>query len=123
LAILAKLEKLDFYDEKLTFCQKICVGIHLMTILLKAMGHLMMIMTWESKIFHYWMTKLTFPAVQQAHPVGPPANPDLRPNGKQWFEDGEVSVDVGLLNRRTRLIWPGNANLLGDPLPVRPELD
>ena len=50
-------------------------------------------------------------------------NPLLRPNGHQWFDDGEVSVDVGLLNRRTRLIWPGNVNLLGDPLPVRSELD
>ena len=60
---------------------------------------------------------------QQAHPPGPPANPLLRPNGHQWRVDGEVSLDVGLLNRRTRLIWPGNANLLGDPLPVRAELD
>lgn len=34
-----------------------------------------------------------------------------------------VSLDAGLLNRRNRLIWPGNANLLGDPLPVRAELD
>ena len=54
---------------------------------------------------------------------GPAPNPWLRPNGHQWFEDGEVSVDVGLLNRRTRLIWPGNVNLLGDPLPVRTELE
>ena len=53
---------------------------------------------------------------------GQAPNPWLRPNGHQWFEDGEVSVDVGLLNRRTRLIWPGNVNLLGDPLPVRTEL-
>jgi Transposase IS4 len=50
-------------------------------------------------------------------------NPWLRPNGHQWSDDGEISVDVGLLNRRTRLIWPGNVNLLGDPLPVRTELD
>lgn len=60
---------------------------------------------------------------QQALPPGPPADPLLVPNGHQWRVDGEVSVDVGLLNRRTRLIWPGNANLLGDPLPVREELD
>lgn len=45
------------------------------------------------------------------------------PNGHRWYENGEVSEDRGLLNRRTRLIWPGNVNLLGDPLPVRPELD
>jgi hypothetical protein len=60
---------------------------------------------------------------QKVHQLGPPAQPLLRPNGHQWREDGEVSVDVGLLNRRTRLIWPGNADLLGDPLPVRAELD
>ena len=54
---------------------------------------------------------------------GEAPNPWLRPNGHQWSEDGEVSVDVGLLNRRTRLIWPGNVNLVGDPLPVRAEID
>ena len=54
---------------------------------------------------------------------GPAPNPWLWPNGHQWFEDGEVSVDVGLLNRRTKLIWPGNVNLLGDPLPVKTKLD
>ena len=54
---------------------------------------------------------------------GQAPNPWLSPNGHQWFDDGEISVDVGLLNRRTRLIWPGNVNLLGDPLPVRSELD
>jgi hypothetical protein len=43
-------------------------------------------------------------------------------NGHQWRVDGDISIDVGLLNRRTRMIWPGNANLLGDPLPVREEL-
>ena len=55
--------------------------------------------------------------------VLPLPNPLLSPNGHLWLEDGEVSIDVGLLNRRTRMIWPGNANLLGDPLPIRSELD
>ena len=50
-------------------------------------------------------------------------NPLLMPNGHQWFDNEEVQEDRGLLNRRTRLVWPGNVNLLGDPLPVRSELD
>lgn len=34
-----------------------------------------------------------------------------------------MSIDVGLLNPRTRFIWPGDANLLGDLLAVRTKLD
>lgn len=69
--------------------------------------------------YHELPAEEEIPEAQQAIPPVP----HLRPNGKEWFEDGEVSIDVGLLNRRTRFIWPGNANLLGDPLPVRTELD
>ena len=67
---------------------------------------------------------IAIPAPVMAVPqVANPLNPLLQPNGHQWYDNGEVSEDRGLLYRRTRLIWPGNVNLVGDPLPVRPELD
>ena len=47
----------------------------------------------------------------------------LKPNGQQWYDNGEVTEDRGILYRRTRLTWPGNVNLVGDALPVRAELD
>ena len=52
-----------------------------------------------------------------------PIDPNLLPNGHRWYDNGEVHEDRGLLNRRTRLLWPGMINLVGDPLPIRPELD
>ena len=69
--------------------------------------------------YHEFPDEEEIPEAQQAIPP----ETHLRPNGKEWFEDGEVSIDVGLLNRRTRFLWPGNANLLGDPLLVRTGLD
>ena len=47
----------------------------------------------------------------------------LKPNGQQWYDNGEVTEDRGILYRRTRLTWPVNVNLVGDALPVRAELD
>lgn len=52
-----------------------------------------------------------------------PVNLLLNPNGHEWFDNGEVSYDRGLSNRRTRLVWPGNVNLVGDALAERTELD
>ena len=69
--------------------------------------------------YHELPDEEEIPEAQQAIPPVP----HLRPNRKGWFEDGVVSIDVGLLNRRTRFVWPGNAKPLGDPLPVSTELD
>ena len=52
-----------------------------------------------------------------------PIDPNLLPNGHRWYDNGEIHEDRGLLNRRTRLLWPGMVNLVGDPLPIRTELD
>jgi hypothetical protein len=51
------------------------------------------------------------------------ADPNLSPHGQVWHDLGEVTIDVGVSNRRTRLLWPGNVNLQHDPLPIRTELD
>ena len=48
---------------------------------------------------------------QAGQTAAPPLNPLLTPHGQIWVDDGEVNIDVGLSNRRTRLLWPGNANL------------
>jgi Transposase IS4 len=60
-------------------------------------------------------------------PVVPIVVPGVVPvavkHGQAWVADGEVSIDVGLNNRRTRILWPGNDNNPYDALPVRPELD
>jgi hypothetical protein len=47
----------------------------------------------------------------------------LSPNGQQWYDKGEVTVDLGINNSRTSLRWPGNINIRGDVQPVRTELD
>lgn len=60
---------------------------------------------------------------QAAGPVVPPINPLLRPHGHVWEDAGEVTIDVGLSNRRTRLLWPANANLHFEALHVRKELE
>ena len=46
--------------------------------------------------------------------VVPPINPLLRPHGQVWKDEGEVTIDVGMSNRRTRLLWPGRLNQLYD---------
>lgn len=58
-----------------------------------------------------------------AGPVVPPINPLLRPHGHVWEDSGEVTIDVGLSNRRTRLLWPANANLHFEAIHVRKELE
>lgn len=47
----------------------------------------------------------------------------LRPHGQVWVDAGEVSIDVGISNRRARLLWPGNVNQLFDGHAERKELD
>lgn len=51
---------------------------------------------------------------QAEAPVVPPINPLLRPHGQVWKDEGEVTIDVGMSNRRTRLLWPGQLNQLYD---------
>jgi hypothetical protein len=52
------------------------------------------------------------------------ANPLLNPNGQRWFDNGEVSIDLGINNSRTTLRWPGQVNVRGDEnIPNRTELD
>ena len=60
---------------------------------------------------------------QAGQAAAPPINPLLKPHGQIWVDDGEVNIDVGLSNRRTRLLWPGNVNLQFDGLPERRQVD
>jgi hypothetical protein len=57
----------------------------------------------------------------------PPSPPDdgavSNNHGQVWYDEGEIEVDIGLSNRRTRILWPGNPNDPEGPQPLRPFLE
>jgi hypothetical protein len=44
-------------------------------------------------------------------------------HGQPWYDEGEVTIDLGMCHRRTRLLWPGNPNDPNGPQPERPILE
>lgn len=73
----------------------------------------------NEEIFEDDLPFLPYPG--RAAPI--PRDPLLSPHGQVWEDIGEVAVDVGLSNRRARLLWPGNLHRLYDAMPLRSELE
>jgi Transposase IS4 len=57
-------------------------------------------------------------------PPAPPNDGAVSNNhGQVWYDKGEIEVDIGLSNRRTRILWSGNPNEPQGPQPLKPFLE